>query len=243
VTRDPLNGQTVLVIGGSAGIGLEIARQVSQRGASLVIIGRDHAKLGAAAERLNGPVKTVALDAHDESALEQGLSRLDAVDHVVSMIGDSMAGGFMTTAPETMRHVLHSKFWTNWMIARHAAPLIREGGSLTFTSGTGARAHEISASYVANLGLGALVEGLAVELAPRVRVNAVALTFMGSGTAFWRDIAAEELLNAESAFVQTVPLRRLATPKQVASTYVHVMTSGFITGQMLAVDGGVMLAK
>jgi hypothetical protein len=49
------------------------------------------------------------------------------------MIGDSMAGGFLTTAPETIRRVLHSKFWTNWMIARHAEPRVRDGGSLTFT--------------------------------------------------------------------------------------------------------------
>jgi hypothetical protein len=78
-------------------------------------------------------VTTVALDAHDEPALERALSSLEAVDHVVSMIGDSMAGGFLTTEPETMRHVLHSKFWTNWMIGRHAAPRIRDRGSLTFT--------------------------------------------------------------------------------------------------------------
>jgi NAD(P)-dependent dehydrogenase (short-subunit alcohol dehydrogenase family) len=142
-----------------------------------------------------------------------------------------------------MRHVLHSKFWTNWMIARQAAPLIRDGGSLTFTSGTGGRAHEISASYVANLGLGALVEGLAVELAPRVRVNAVAPTFMASATSFWRDVPAGELRTAERAFVETVPLRRLATREQVAAAYLHLMTSGFVTGQVLAVDGGVMLAK
>jgi short-subunit dehydrogenase len=88
---DALGGQAVLVIGGSSGIGLEVARRVSRRGASLVIIGRDQAKLGAAAERLTGSAKTVALDAHDESALERGLSSLEPVDHVVSMIGDSMA--------------------------------------------------------------------------------------------------------------------------------------------------------
>src|SRR5262249_22162678 len=78
----------------------------------------------------------------------------------------------------------HSKFWTNWMIGRLAASKLREGGSITFTAGAGGRPHDVSATYVANLGVGALVQGLAVELAPRIRVNAGAPTFME--TPFWR---------------------------------------------------------
>jgi NAD(P)-dependent dehydrogenase (short-subunit alcohol dehydrogenase family) len=157
------------------------------------------------------------------------------------MVGDSMAGGFTTTTPETMRHVLGSKFWANWTISRHAAQVLGEGSSLTFTSGTGGRPHEISATYVANLGLGALVQGLAVELAPRTRVNAVAPTFMGTATAFWKDVAAEELRRQEAAFGEHVPLRRVATVSEVAATYVHLIANSFITGQTVAVDGGVML--
>jgi len=237
-----MDQQIVVVIGGSSGIGHEVARQTSAQGARLIIAGRNQAKL-AAAERLGGAVKTAVLDAHDETALESFFSRLEAVDHLVSMVGDSMAGGFLTTTPKTMRHVLHSKFWTNWMIGKHAAPKLRDGGSITFTSGTGGRAQDISASYVANLGVGALVQGLASELAPRVRVNAVAPTFMGTGTLFWKDVPADELEKAQAAFSETVPLKRLGTVEEVASAYVHLMTNGFITGQVLAVDGGVMLRK
>jgi NAD(P)-dependent dehydrogenase (short-subunit alcohol dehydrogenase family) len=142
-----------------------------------------------------------------------------------------------------MRHVLHSKFWTNWMIGRQAASKLCNGGSMTFTSGTGGRAQDISASYVANLALGAMVQGLAYELAPHIRVNAVAPTFMGTGTLFWRDMPAEELEKAQAAFSESVPLKRLGTVEEVASAYAHIMTNGFITGQVLAVDGGVMLRK
>jgi NAD(P)-dependent dehydrogenase (short-subunit alcohol dehydrogenase family) len=154
-----------------------------------------------------------------------------------------MSGGFLTTSPETMRHVLHSKIWTNWMIGKHAASKLRDGGSITFTAGTGGRAQDVSASYVANLGIGALVEGLASELAPRIRVNAVAPTFMGTGTLFWKDVPTNELEKAQAAFAEGVPLKRVGTVKEVASAYVHLMTNGFITGQTLSVDGGVMLRK
>lgn len=239
----PVDQQIVVVIGGSSGIGYEVARQARAQGARLIIAGRHRTQLAAAAERLGKAVTTAVLDAHDEKALSGFFAGLESVDHLVSMVGDSMAGGFLTTAPETMRHVWHSKFWTNWMIGRHAASKLRKGGSLTFTAGTGGRAQDISASYVANLGVGALVQGLASELAPDVRVNGVAPTFMGTGTAFWEDLPTDELTKAESEFRGSVPLKRLATVEEVASTYLHFMNNGFITGQVLPVDGGVMLRK
>jgi NAD(P)-dependent dehydrogenase (short-subunit alcohol dehydrogenase family) len=238
-----LEHQVVVIIGGSSGIGQEIARQTQLHGAALIIVGRDRAKLSTAAERLGGRIKTAAFDAHHEGALEAFFADLEPVDHVVSMVGDSMAGGFLTTPLETMRHVLHSKFWTNWMVGRYAAPKLRDGGSITFTAGTGGRAHEISGSYVANLGIAAMVQGLASELAPHIRVNAVAPTFMGTATRFWRAMPVHQVETAEAAFSQTVPLKRLGTVDEVASAYLHLMTNGFITGQVLAVDGGVMLQK
>src|SRR5262249_31418663 len=158
------------------------------------------------------------------------------------MVGDSMAGGFLQTTPQTMQHVLRSKFLTNWAIGRHAARTLAAGGSLTYTSGTGGRPHEISATYVANLAISALVQGLAHEMAPRQRVNAVAPTFMGTGTAFWRHIPPAELGGQQAAFAASVPLRRVATTAEVAAAYLHLMTNTFTTGQVLAVDGGVMLA-
>jgi len=232
-----------VVIGASSGIGYEVARQASAQGARLIIVGRDQSKLETAAKRLGNVVKTAAFDAHEEESLEQFFRTLDPFHHLVSMIGDSMSGGFLTTSPETMRHTLHSKFWTNWMIGRHAAQKLKEEGSITFTSGTGGRAHEVSASYVANLGLETLVKGLAFELAPKIRVNAVAPTFMGTRTQFWRDVPLSELEQMQSGFADNVPLKRIATVSDVASAYIHLITNGSITGEVLAVDGGIMLDK
>jgi NAD(P)-dependent dehydrogenase (short-subunit alcohol dehydrogenase family) len=235
-----LAGRTVLVIGGSSGIGFEIARQASEAGASVTITGRDERRLAAAARRLGAEAR--GLDAHDEAQLDSAFPELGPADHIVSMVGDSMAGGFLQTSPETMRHVLRSKFLANWMIGRHAARILADGGSLTYTSGTGGRPHEVSATYVANLGIGALVQGLAYEMAPRHRVNAVAPTFMGTATEFWRGMPAGELARQETGFAARVPLRRIATAGEVAAAYLLLMTSTFTTGQVLAVDGGIMLA-
>jgi NAD(P)-dependent dehydrogenase (short-subunit alcohol dehydrogenase family) len=238
-----MKAMRVVIIGGSTGIGYEVARLTSVLGAEVTIVARDHVELAAAADKLRGRVKTAVLDAHDDAAVEEFFSKLVTIDHLVSMVGDSMAGGFLATTPETMRHVLHSKFWSNWMIGKHAAPRMSDGGSMTFTSGTGGRAQDISASYVANLGIGALVQGLASELAPRVRVNAVAPSFMGSATSFWKDMPPGDLEKATASFSESVPLKRLATVEEVASAYVFFMRNDFVTGQVLAVDGGVMLRK
>jgi hypothetical protein len=87
-------------------------------------------------------------------------------------------GGFLTPTSATMFSVVHSQFWTNGLIGNFAAPKLRDRESITFTTGTGGRPQEISASYVANQGIRALVQGRAAELAPRLRGNAVAPIFI-----------------------------------------------------------------
>jgi NAD(P)-dependent dehydrogenase (short-subunit alcohol dehydrogenase family) len=239
-TSDLLAGRAVLVIGGSSGIGAEVARRAAAAGAHLILTGRDDAKLAAAARRI-GATRAEAFDAHDEHALARFFDRVEDADHVVSMVGDSTSGGFLETTPDTMRHVLASKFATNWAIARLAAGRIRDGGSMTFTAGTGGRPHDTSATTVANLGIQAMVQGLAVEAAPAVRVNAVAPTFMD--TPFWRGLSREQFDEIRAGFVPRVPLGRLGTVEEVADAYVFLMTATFVTGQVLAVDGGVSLTR
>jgi NAD(P)-dependent dehydrogenase (short-subunit alcohol dehydrogenase family) len=236
-----LEGKTVVVIGGSSGIGLAIARKAHAEGASLVIVGRDPVKVSNAASTLGGHAQGIVGDAHDHAALEQFVAALPDFDHLVSMIGDTMSGGFLKTPLETMRHVLHSKFWTNLLIARFAAPLVRDGGSMTFTSGSGVRAQEAAASYVANQALAAMAQGLGSELGPRVRVNVVAPAFMD--TALWRAKPREDIEARTRSYSQINPLGRLGTPEEVASAYIFLMVNTYTTGQVLQIDGGMMLRK
>jgi NAD(P)-dependent dehydrogenase (short-subunit alcohol dehydrogenase family) len=236
-----LEGKKLVVIGGTSGIGLAIARQARAEGASLVIVGRDSGKVSNAASTLGGDAQGIACDAHDHSALQEFIAALPEFDHLVSMIGDTMAGGFLQTPLDTMRHVLHSKFWTNLLIARFAAPLVRDGGSMTFTSGSGVRAQEAAASYVANQALAAMAQGLGSELGPRVRVNVVAPAFMD--TALWRTKHREDIDARIRSYSQINPLGRLGTPEEVASAYIFLMVNTYTTGQVLQIDGGMMLRK
>lgn len=237
-----LHGTTIVVIGGSSGIGLRVAELAAAAGARLVIGGRDRTRLDAAASSLRASgteVAAVAVDAHDETSLKRFFAEVPALDHLVSMIGEPMGGGFLSAPLAQIRHTVESKFFANLHIARLAAPKLNAGGSLTFTSGTGGRAQDAAGSYVGNLAVHALVEGLAVELAPRARANAVAPTW--TDTPLWADLPAAQRAETKAHFAETIPLGRTATIDEVAGAYLFLMGNGFVTGQQIAVDGGIML--
>ena len=239
-----LTNKQVLIIGGSSGIGLRVAQRAAAEGAGLIIVGRHTERLEQAEHglrALGAQVQTCQADAHDHSQLEALFDRLPAFDHLVSMVGDVMGGGFMNADMNTIRHVIESKFFTNVRIGQLAGARIRDGGSMVFTSGTGGRAQHACASYVGNLGVNALVEGLAAELAPRVRVNAVSPTW--TLTPFWRDVPPEQVARTQAHFEETIPMHRIATIDELAQGYVFLLGNGFITGQHIAIDGGIMLGN
>lgn len=239
-----LNGTTVLVIGGSSGIGFRVAQFAQQRGARLLLGARNHERLGRAVEILReagGEVESLPVDAHSEQSLRAFFEKVSAIDHLVSLIGEPMGGGFLSAGLEEIRHTIESKFFANVLIARLAAPKLREGASMTFTSGTGGRAQDAAGSYVGNLAVKALVEGLGVELAPRARANAVAPTW--TETPLWDPVPVHERAATRKYFEKTIPLHRLATLDELASAYIFLMENSFVTGQQLAVDGGITLGS
>jgi NAD(P)-dependent dehydrogenase (short-subunit alcohol dehydrogenase family) len=234
--------KTLVLIGGSSGIGRRVAELAAPEGAHLILVGRHTERLQEARSQLStlgATVDTLIADAHDHTQLEALFEKLPAFDHLVSMVGDVMGGGFLGASMAEIRRVLESKFFTNVRIGQLAATKVREGGSLVFTSGTGGRAQNACASYVGNLGINALVEALAVELAPKARVNAVSPTW--TLTPFWRDQPAEQVEATRQHFANVIPLKRTANMEELASAYIFLMKNGFITGQHIAVDGGVML--
>lgn len=237
-----LKNRHIAIIGGSSGIGFRVAERAAEEGAKLILLGRNLPRLEEAQKQLQAlgaQVDIVAVDAHDHAALENVFAKLPALDHLVSMVGDVMGGGFLNASMAVIRHVMESKFFTNVKIGQLAAATLNPGGSLIYTSGTGGRAQDACASYVGNLGINALVEGLAVEMAPNRRVNAVSPTW--TVTPFWRDVPAEQVTATQQRFNNAIPLRRTADIDELAQAYLFLMKNSFITGQHIAVDGGIML--
>ncbi len=238
-----LKDKHLVVVGGSSGIGLNVAAIAAAEGAEITISGLHQDRLDTAKEILikkgAQSVTTYAFDAHNHDDLEAFFNKVGGFDFLVSMIGDVMGGGFLSADMDTIRHVMESKLFTNIRIGQLAAKHINQGGCIVFTSGTGGRAQDACASYLGNLGINALVEGLAVELAPKARVNAVSPTW--THTTFWRDMPEEQLNSTKAYFEGAIPMGRLAEIEELAETYIYHIKNGFITGQHIAVDGGIML--
>jgi NAD(P)-dependent dehydrogenase (short-subunit alcohol dehydrogenase family) len=242
-----LKGQRVVIVGGTSGFGFEIARMARDAGAQIVITGRDAQRREAAHAALTASggsdeaVRALELDIADEAALERFFAETGPFDHLVSMAGGAMGGGFLEAPLETIRGAVEEKFFANLRLARHAAPRVRAGGSLVFTAGSGGRPHNASGAIVGNDAIRSLVEGLAVELAPRARVNAVAPTW--TRTPLWRGLPESDIDAIEQRFSKLIPLGRTAKVEEVAAAYLFLMSNGFVTGQTIAVDGGVTLVS
>jgi len=241
IQREPeLLGQTVVVIGGSAGIGLETARRARAEGAKLVLTGRNPESLLRAASELD-PLRTAAFDATDPALLERFFRDLPAtIDHVMVTAGRPHYGRLLDMDFEQARRALDEHLLLMLQVARNAAHRVRPGGALLFMGGTGGRRPGIGLGMVPTVtaALPALTASLALELAP-VRVNLIAAGFVD--TPLSASLLGDELENRRNQLRATLPIRRVVGPADVAALAVHIMTNTALTGATYDIDGGQQL--
>jgi NAD(P)-dependent dehydrogenase (short-subunit alcohol dehydrogenase family) len=241
MTREPeLLGQTVVVIGGSAGIGLETARRASAEGAKVILTGRDPERLQRAASELNA-LSTAAFDATDPAALERFFRDLPGtIDHVMVTAGRPHYGRLIDIDLEQARRALDEHLLLMLQVARNAAPKMRPGGALLFMGGTGARRPGIGLGIASTvtIALPALTANLALELAP-IRVNLIAAGFVD--TPLSAELLGAELENRRKQLRDTLPIRRVVVAADVAALAVHLMINTALTGATYDIDGGQQL--
>jgi len=238
IQREPeLLGQTVVVIGGSAGIGLETARRARAEGAKVILTGRNPEPLQRAASELEA-LSTAAFDATDPASLERFFRKLPAtIDHVMVTAGGPHYGRLLDMDLEQARLALDEHPLLMLEVARNAAHKLRPGGTLLFMGGTGGRRPGIGLGIVPTVtaALPALTASLALELAP-VRVNLIAAGFVD--TPLSASLLGDELENRRNQLRATLPIRRVVGPKDVAALAVHIMTNTALTGATYDIDGG-----
>ena len=239
--REPaLLGQTVVVIGGSAGIGLETARAARAEGADVILTARDPERLRRAGHEL-GAVGTTAFDAADLAALDRFLRDLPTpVDHVMVTAGRPYYAPLAEIDFDAARRSFDNHLWLALRIAQHAAGTVRPGGSLLFMGGTGGRRRGVGLSVIAagTAALPALVANLAVEVAP-VRVNLIAAGFVD--TPLSADLLGDQLEARRGQLRATLPIGRVVGPADIATLAIHLMTNGAVTGATYDIDGGQQL--
>jgi NAD(P)-dependent dehydrogenase (short-subunit alcohol dehydrogenase family) len=230
-----LQGKTVLVIGRAGGIARAIASAARAEGADVVVAGRNRDALTSAYGDSGITVESV--DLTDERSVAALAERLGEVDHVVSTASARARGALGDLAEDAVLLSLRTKVVGPIILAKHFATRVRPGGSLLIFSGS--TAVKPSPGWLAvaatNGAVDVLVRGLAVELAP-TRVNAISPGTIDSGAydglgeqkkaEFYQDRGAHN------------PARRVGTVEDIADAAVFAMSSTFMTGVSLRIDGG-----
>jgi NAD(P)-dependent dehydrogenase (short-subunit alcohol dehydrogenase family) len=241
--REPeLVGQTVVVIGGSAGIGLETARRARAEGADIVLTGRNPERLKQAALEL-GAQGTVAFDANDPASLQKFFRDLPgAIDHVMVTAGGPHYGPVLEMDVEQVRTALSAHMLLAIEVARNAAGKVRPGGTLLFMGGTGARRVGVGLGIASAItaAMPALTASLALELAP-VRANLIAAGFVD--TPLSASLLGAGLDARRDQLRARLPIRRVVGPADIAALAVHIMTNTALTGATYDIDGGQQLVS
>jgi NAD(P)-dependent dehydrogenase (short-subunit alcohol dehydrogenase family) len=236
-----LKGKTVVVLGGTSGIGFSTAKAAIAHGASVVVTSSQAKNVDAAIARLGPSATGQVSDLLDEAQTHALFERIGALDHLVFAAGESLTLGPLAQLElPNVRKAFELRVFGAMCAAKHAAPRIRPGGSIVLTHGI-AGARPRAGWTVGSTICGAMeafTRALAVELAP-IRVNAVSPGFVR--TPLWGSIpeADREALYRDAGAKLLVG--RVGEPDEVAEAYVYLMQSGFSSGQTVVVDGGGVL--
>jgi NAD(P)-dependent dehydrogenase (short-subunit alcohol dehydrogenase family) len=237
---EQLQGQTVVVIGGSAGIGLETARQAHADGAAVILTGRDAGRLKTAAADVDA-AGVAAFDANDSTELESFFAGLDTpIDHVMVTAGSPYYASLADMDFVEARRALQEHPMLMVGVARFTTGKVRPGGSLTFMGGTSARQPALGIGLMSamTVALPALAASLALEIAP-VRINLIAAGFVD--TPLSASLLGDGLDERRTELRKTLPIGRVVQASDVAALALHLMTNTALTGATYDIDGGQQL--
>ncbi len=234
-----LDGQRAVVFGGGSGAGLAAAKRLAKEGADVIIAGRDVEKLDAVKKESNGRITTRAVDGKDLAAVTAFFKEVGAFDHLVITAGQTNRGGSFLhdITDKTFRDTFDGKFWVQVSVAQAGARHLRPGGSVTFFSGGANRRALKGMTNIAavNGALDAIVPTLALELAP-TRVNSISPGTLR--TTYWTGVPEAQLEQIFGAAAKALPAGRVGTPDDIANAVLFLVSTSFVTGSVLAIDGG-----
>lgn len=236
--REPqLLGQTVIVIGGSAGIGLATARRARVEGAEVILTGRNPERLEQAARDV-GAHSTAAFDATDAAAIDRFFAGVPRpIDHVMVTAGAPTYGRMLEMSTDEARQALTGHMLLALAVARNAAAAVRPGGTVVLMGGTGGRRIGLGMGIASAVtaAMPPLTASLALELAP-VRVNLIAPGFVD--TPLSASLLGDGLEARREELRTTLPIGRVVVAEDVAALAVHLMTNTALTGATYDIDGG-----
>ncbi|MCF5787925.1 SDR family oxidoreductase [Pseudomonas sp. PA-1-2A] len=230
-----LSGKTIIVIGGSSGIGAAVAQAALARGAHVIVAGR------RLAPGSDSGLRSEPVDVTDSASLKQLFETVGRFDHLVYTSGPSVrAKPLIETDLDEAQNNFDVKLWGALRAIQHALPFLHEQGSITLTSGQMGR--KLATGQFIKTGINAATEALgkqlAKELAPR-RVNVISPGVID--TPAYAGLGQEQRLAMFAKAGQGLPIGRVGQAEEVAAGYVLAMENGFMTGAVVDIDGGGLL--
>lgn len=240
MTTSNLVGKNIVIIGGTAGIGLAAA-VAAEAGANVWAAGRSESHIKVAKAVANGAFQVRQADTHDADSMEATFKEVGTIDHLVS----AAVGGERTLKPfleqtEEQFKAAYDKLWGYGKVVRTGAPFLAADGAITLVSGSPARKIKPAQSPLScvNASVENLVRCLAVEMAP-IRVNAVS---PGTVDTAMFDFMGENKEKNLAGMTASHLIKRAGTTEEVAQGIMFVMQNGFVTGTTVDVDGGRILS-
>jgi NAD(P)-dependent dehydrogenase (short-subunit alcohol dehydrogenase family) len=237
-----MNGQKVVVIGGSSGMGLATALASAEQGANVVIASSRQDRVDRALAELPAGCEGFVFDVRAEGEVTNALDHIGEFDHLVFTAGDSFAPARLAGLDlSDARALLDVRFWGAVGVIKHAIPRLRGDGSISLTTGTVGQ-RPMAGAAMAAAGAGAiegLVRGLAVELAP-VRINAVRAGAFR--TPMWDGLPEAQREAVFERLARATLVGAVGEPEQIAAAHLYLMQNGYVTGTVLDVSGGSLLA-
>lgn len=236
-----LKNKHLLIIGGTSGMGLELANQALTEKGKVTIVGRSKHKLEQALSVLGNHSACTGLicdvsNEHQVIDLYQQVGEFDYL--VVTAAGDVVYKPFETISLDEANTVIDNKLIGAFLLVKHGKPLMNDSSAIVFTSGINAFIPPGKSSIVSavNGALIAFARALAVELRP-IRVNTVSPGWVD--TPIWSNLATDDAkLAMFDDMAQKLPAGRIGTPSDIASAIMLLLTNSYITGTTLEVDGG-----
>ncbi|MEM1256226.1 MAG: SDR family oxidoreductase [Cyanobacteria bacterium P01_H01_bin.21] len=233
-----LENKKVVVIGGSSGIGLAIAKEAASAKAKVVIASRSPQHLEEALAEIEENILIYPVDIENKASLQDFFQREGVVDHLVITAGAVKMGNFIDMSVEDAIASMNSKFFGAYRALKTST--VCAGGSITLISGTLSR--RPTKGTVVAAAINAAIEGLgralAIELAP-VRVNVISPGLIE--TPLYDDLPADKREELYQSKVDSLPVGRAGCSEDVSSVAMMLMTNGYTTGTVVDVDGGSQL--
>ncbi len=242
-----LDGKVAMVTGGTRGIGRAIATAFAGAGVKVAVIGRDQARADQAAAEIGHDAKGYACDVTSQESVEAAVSAIEkaqgSIDILINNAGVTKDNVFLRLSDADFDTVLEANLKGAFRTIRAASRGMmkkRWGRIINVSSVVGLIGNKGQANYAASkAGLLGLTKSIARELASRgITVNAVAPGFIAT------DMTAGLTAEQKDALAKQIPLERLGTSEDVAGAVLFLASdgAGYITGQVLAVDGGMVMA-